>query len=82
MLFRSGTTASNDDGPTGPVTITLPAFVAVNAFASYNLTQDATVSLSVNNLFNAIGYTESNDGRGAARSINGRTARLSLKYNF
>lgn len=77
-----GTTASKDDGPTGPVSITLPAFVAVNAFASYNLTPEATVSLSVNNLFNAIGYTESNDGRGAARSINGRTAKLSLKYFF
>jgi catecholate siderophore receptor len=77
-----GTTAAKDDGPSAPVSITLPAFVAVNAFASYNLTQDATVSLSVNNLFNAIGYTESNDGRGAARSINGRTAKLSLKYNF
>ncbi len=77
-----GTTASKDDGPTGPVSITLPAFVAVNAFASYNLTQQATVSLAVNNLFNTIGYTESNDGRGAARSINGRTARLSVKYNF
>ena len=77
-----GTTASKDDGPTGPVSITLPAFVAVNAFASYNLTQDATLSLAVNNLFNAIGYTESNDGRGAARSINGRTAKVTLKYNF
>ncbi len=77
-----GTTASKDDGPTGPVTITLPAFVAVNAFASYNLSQQATVSLAVNNLFNTIGYTESNDGRGAARSINGRTAKVSLKYNF
>jgi outer membrane receptor protein involved in Fe transport len=77
-----GTTAAKDDGPTGPVTIELPAFVAVNAFASYNLTPETTVSLSVNNLFNAIGYTESNDGRGAARSINGRTAKLSLKYFF
>ena len=77
-----GTTASKDDGPTGPVTITLPAFVAVNAFASYNVTADATLSLSVNNLFDTLGYTESNDGRGAARSINGRTAKLSLKYNF
>ena len=77
-----GTTASKDDGPTAPVSITLPAFVAVNAFASYNLTQQATLSLSVNNLLNTIGYTESNDGRGAARSINGRTARLSLKYAF
>jgi hypothetical protein len=40
------------------------------------------VGLSVNNLLNQIGYTESNDGRGAARSINGRMSRVTLKYNF
>jgi outer membrane receptor protein involved in Fe transport len=77
-----GTTASKDDSPAGPVTATLPGFVAVNAFASYAFTSQATIGLSVNNLFNTIGYTESNDGRGAARSINGRTAKVSLKYNF
>ena len=77
-----GTGASKDDGPTGPLSITLPAFVSVNAFANYAVSPAATVSLSVNNLFNAIGYTESNDGRGAARSINGRTAKVVLKYNF
>lgn len=77
-----GTTASMDDSPAGPVTATLPGFVSVNAFANYSFTPQASVGLSVNNLFNTIGYTESNDGRGAARSINGRTAKLSLKYNF
>jgi outer membrane receptor protein involved in Fe transport len=77
-----GTTASKDDGPTGPVSINLPAYVSVNAFASYNVTPAASVSLSVNNLTNVIGYTESNDGRGAARAINGRTAKLTLKYAF
>jgi hypothetical protein len=40
------------------------------------------VSLAVNNATNTIGYTESNDGRGAARSINGRTAKVALKYTF
>jgi catecholate siderophore receptor len=77
-----GTTASKDDGPGGPLTITLPAYMTVNAFANYNLTPQATVALSVNNLLNKIGYTESNDGRGAARSINGRTAKVTLKYAF
>ncbi len=77
-----GTTASKDDGPTGPVSITLPAFMTVNAFASYALTPAATVGLSINNALNQIGYTESNDGRGAARSVNGRMTKLSLKYNF
>lgn len=77
-----GTSASKDDGPGGALTITLPANVAVNAFASYAVTPSMTLSVGVNNLFDAIGYTESNDGRGAARSINGRTAKATLKYTF
>jgi catecholate siderophore receptor len=77
-----GTTKSKDDGTAGPVTITLPAFVAVNAFANYQITDNAMVALGVNNLFDTIGYTESNDGRGAARSINGRTVKATLKYSF
>ena len=77
-----GTSASKDDGPTGPLTITLPAYTVVNAFASYALTKNATVSLGVNNLFNELAYTESNDGRGAARAHTGRTAKATLKYTF
>jgi outer membrane receptor protein involved in Fe transport len=77
-----GTSSSKDDGPSGPVSITLPAYMTVNAFASYALTPAASIGLSVNNLLNKIGYTESNDGRGAARSINGRMTKLTLKYNF
>ncbi len=77
-----GTSASKDDGPTGPVSITLPAYMTVNAFASYAITPAATVGLSVNNALNKVGYTESNDGRGAARSVNGRTTKVTLKYNF
>jgi outer membrane receptor protein involved in Fe transport len=77
-----GTTASKDDGPTGPLTITLPSYVSVNAFFNYSITPNTMVSLAANNLFDAIGYTESNDGRGAARSINGRTVKATLKYSF
>lgn len=77
-----GTTKSQDDGPAGPLTITLPAYTVVNAFASYALTDRATVSLAANNLFNELAYTESNDGRGAARAYTGRTVKASLRYSF
>lgn len=77
-----GTSSSKDDSPSGAVSVTLPGFTAVNAVASYALGDDMTLSLAVNNLFDTIGYTESNDGRGAARSINGRTAKATLKYSF
>lgn len=77
-----GTTKSQDDGPTGPLTITLPAYTVVNAFVSYSLTPKATLTLAANNLFNEIAYTESNDGRGAARAYTGRTVKASLRYNF
>lgn len=77
-----GTTKSQDDGPTGPLTITLPAYTVVNAFASYALTDRATLSLAANNLLNELAYTESNDGRGAARAYTGRTVKASLRYTF
>lgn len=77
-----GTSSSKDDSPAGPVTVTLPGFTSVNAVASYAFSDAVTLSLAVNNLFDTIGYTESNDGRGAARSINGRTAKATLKYAF
>jgi len=77
-----GTGKSQDDGPTGPLTITLPAYTVVNAFASYALTDRATLSLAANNLFNELAYTESNDGRGAARAYTGRTVKASLRYTF
>jgi catecholate siderophore receptor len=80
-----GTTSSKDDGPAsagGSLSITLPAFATVNAFANYQFTDAIAVQLTANNLFDKIGYTESNDGRGAARSINGRTVKASVKYSF
>jgi outer membrane receptor protein involved in Fe transport len=77
-----GTTSSKDDSKAGPVTVTLPGFLTINAFGNYAITPQASVSLAVNNLLNVIGYTESNDGRDAARSVNGRTAKVSLKYTF
>jgi outer membrane receptor protein involved in Fe transport len=77
-----GTTDSKDDSPAGPVTVTLPAYAVINAFANYEFAQGLSASFGVNNLANQIGYTESNDGRQAARSINGRSVRAGLKYSF
>jgi outer membrane receptor protein involved in Fe transport len=69
--------------------VVLPAFVTVNPFASYQLSQKLALSLTVNNLFDKVGYTEA-EGQGnltnnplfIARSINGRTAKATLKYSF
>lgn len=63
-------------------TIVLPAYEVVNAFVNYSLTERATLSLSVNNLFNKIGYTEVEGDGHAARSISGRAAKVSLSYAF
>jgi outer membrane receptor protein involved in Fe transport len=77
-----GTTGSMDDSPAGPVTVVLPAYTVVNLFASYAINDRFTVGLAANNLFDTLAYTESNDGRGAARAHTGRTVKASLKYAF
>ncbi len=67
------------------------SYVTVNAFALYQITKDLTVTLNANNLLNAQGWTEGEDGSlpsaGAlqltrARTITGRTVSASLKYTF
>lgn len=63
-------------------------YTQVNAFASYLLSESFTVSVNVNNLFDTIGITESEEGSIPAnniiraRTINGRTSSLTLKYDF
>ncbi len=54
----------------------LPAYMAVNAFGNYEVYKNTTINFGVNNLFNKIGYTED------WRSINGRTAKLGVKFTF
>lgn len=69
--------------------VVLPAYQTVNLFANYNATQNLTLSLGVNNLFNKLGLTEA-EGQGnlgdnplyIARSINGRTVTAGLKLSF
>ena len=81
-----GTTKSYADNDNAVV---LPGYTVVNAFANVELARGLTLQLGVNNLFDQIGYTEA-EGQGnltnnplyVARSINGRSARATLKYSF
>lgn len=63
-------------------------YTQINLFASYNLAEDFTVSLNVNNAFDAEGITEAEEGSIPdsgiirARSLTGRTTSLTLKYSF
>jgi outer membrane receptor protein involved in Fe transport len=74
IIGTSKAYAQNDNA------VTMPAYTVVNAFVNYQVMKNVTLGLSVNNLFNAIGYTES-EGT-VARSIAGRTVKASLRYAF
>jgi outer membrane receptor protein involved in Fe transport len=76
-----GSTSAKDAQGT-PYEATLPAYTVVNAFASYAISKDLTATFGVYNLTDTLGYTEINDGRMAARSVNGRSAKAGLKYAF
>ena len=67
-----------DDGNT----ITMPAYTIVNAFASYQLNTKTQLSVSANNLFNTLAYTEIEGDGHAARALNGRTVRATVKFEF
>lgn len=62
--------------------ITLPGFHVVNAFLNYRIDDKTSASLSVNNLFNKLGYTEVEGDGHAARAVNGRALKVALKYAF
>lgn len=63
-------------------------YTQVNAFLDYSITESLTVALNINNLFDEVGITEAEEGSAAAtdiiraRTINGRTTSLTLKYQF
>lgn len=63
-------------------TIMMPAYRVFSGFLNYQLTDQASLSLSANNLFNKLGYTEVEGDGHAARAIGGRSVKLNLKYAF
>ena len=63
-------------------------YTQVNGFVSYMMTDNMSVSLNINNMFDTNGITEAEEGSVPdngiirARTINGRTTSLALKYDF
>ena len=63
-------------------------YTQVNAFAQYYLSDAFSIALNVNNLFDTTGITEAEEGNIPAndiiraRTINGRTSSITLKYDF
>lgn len=70
--------------------LVMPGYAQVNLFADTTITDGLSLSINVNNLFNAKGLTESEEGSITsgidniirARSINGRSSTATLKYSF
>ncbi len=69
--------------------VVLPGFTVVNLFANYELSEQATLSIGINNAFDQLGYTEAegqnnlgNNPQYIARAVNGRSAKIALKYSF
>lgn len=76
-----GTTQSIDsrDSVTG-LGVTMPAYALVNGFLRYQYDSKLQLSLSANNLFDSIGYTEAQGS--VARSVDGRSVKASVVYSF
>ena len=70
--------------------LVMPGYTQVNLFADYRFAEKWVVGLNINNLFDEFGITEAEEGSivaGAenvirARSIPGRTASFSVRYEF
>ena len=63
-------------------------YAQVNAFAVYNVSDQLSVALNINNLFDTVGITEAEEGSIPAngiirgRTINGRTSSITATYRF
>lgn len=68
----------------------MPGYVVLNPYVNFNLTKSLVFGVSVNNLLNTIGVTESEEGAITnnqtnyirARPIMGRSTNATLRYNF
>lgn len=63
----------------------LPGYKVANAFAAYAIDKKTTANVSVNNLFNKLGFSEGQAYAASyysARPTTGRAIQAGLKYNF
>jgi outer membrane receptor protein involved in Fe transport len=63
-------------------TITMPGFTVVNPYVSYRFNDKISLTVAANNVFDALGYTEIEGDGHAARAVNGRSFKATLKYQF
>lgn len=82
QLVGMGSAKDSDTSTSATVPyVTLPAYTLVNGHATVNFDEHTSFTLGFYNLFNRIGWTEV-DSADAARSVNGRTLRGTLRYSF
>jgi outer membrane receptor protein involved in Fe transport len=72
----------------------MPGATITNLFVDWDITENATLSFNVNNVFDEALFTEAENGRAfdtngdavpdviVARSVNGTTAAASFRYRF
>lgn len=66
----------------------LPAYTTVGAYVNFDIRENLEMSLNANNLFDAVGFSEGEEGAPAVgdfvrfRPINGRTVSATVRYNF
>ena len=68
----------------------MPAYALVNGTVSVDVSRGLSLGVNANNLFNALGFTESEEGSITegqvnylrARSVTGRTVAATLRYGF
>ena len=66
----------------------LPAYTTIGAYVNYDIRENMEISLNANNLFDAVGFSEGEEGAPGIgdfvrfRPINGRTVSATLRYNF
>jgi len=63
-------------------TIRMPGYTVAHAFVNYDITPSLVLSLTANNLFDRLAYTEVEGDGHAARALTGRAVKATLKYSF
>ena len=82
-IFSTGDAPVQDDNA-----FDLPGYTTVGAYVNYNVFENLTVSLNANNLLDAEGFTEGEEGNPSIgefirfRPINGRTISATVRYGF
>jgi outer membrane receptor protein involved in Fe transport len=78
-IIGTSSSIDNRNGATGQG-VTMDGFAVVNGFINYQYDKKLLLSLSANNLFDKIGFTEAQGN--VARSVDGRTVRANVIYTF